>query len=128
MSFSRFPIGAAVAAAVLMATSPMALAQAANPQEAPSAAPQVTNEQLETYAVAALEVHKINQNYQPLISQAGSPEEQKDLYDKATQEMTEAIRNNGLSVEQYNQITTAVQSNPELSDQVQGFIDQNQNQ
>ena len=125
MTSSRFPIGAAIAAAVLMAASPMALAQTANPEQAPSAAPQVTNEQLETFAVAALEVHKINQNYQPMIDQAESQEEQKSLYDKATQEMTEVIRDKGMSVEQYNQMTAAVQSNPELSKQIEGYIEQN---
>jgi hypothetical protein len=69
-------------------------------------------------------VHKINQNYQPMIDQAEPQEEQKSLYDKATQEMTEVIRDEGMSVEQYNQMTAAVQSNPELSKQIEGYIEQ----
>ena len=106
--------------------APMALAQTVDMEPPPRAAPQVTDQQLETYAVAALEVAKINQTYQPKISQAESPEEQKNLYDKATQEMTQAIRENGMSVEQYNQLTTMVQSNPDLSTKLQGYIEKEQ--
>lgn len=105
---------------------PMALAQTADVEPPSRAAPQVTDQQLETYAVAALEVQKINQAYQPKISQAESPEEQKILYDKATQEMTQAIRENGMSVEQYNQLTTAVQSNPDLSAKLQSYMEKKQ--
>lgn len=106
--------------------SPVALAQTADVEPPSRAAPQVTDQQLETFAVAALEVQKINQTYQPKISQAESPEDQKVLYDKATQEMTQAIRDSGMSVEQYNKLTTVVQSDPELSQRLQSHIEKNQ--
>ena len=126
MTYFRFPRGVAVVAVAMTFASPMALAQTADVEPPSRAASQVTDQQLETYAVAALEVQKINQTYQPKISQAESPEEQKILYDKATQEMTQAIRENGMSIEQYNQLTTVVQSNPDLSTKLQSYIEKKQ--
>jgi len=125
MTSFRYSIATTLAAVALMAlASPPAYAQAAD-AEPPAAAPQITDQQLQSYAVAALQVEKVNKTYQPMINKAPTREEQKTLYDKAAQEMVEVIRNSGLSVEQYNQITTLVQSNPELSKQVQGYMDKN---
>ena len=126
MTCFRFSRGVAVVALAMTFASPVALAQTSDVEPPSQAAPQVTDQQLEVYAVAALEVQKINQTYQPKISQAESPEDQKVLYDKATQEMTQAIRDSGMSVEQYNQLTTMVQSNPDLSTKLQGYIEKSQ--
>ena len=124
MTSFRYFIAAALAAVALMAlASQPAYAQDAEPPA--RAAPQITDQQLQNYAVAALEVDKVNKTYQPLINKAPTREEQKTLYDKATQEMAEVIQNSGLSVEQYNQITTLVQSNPEISNEVQGYMEKN---
>ena len=126
MTSFRYTITTALAAVALMAlASPPAYAQAADAEPPARATPQITDQQLQSYAVAALEVEKVNKTYQPMINKAPTREEQKTLYDKAAQEMVEVIRNSGLSVEQYNQITTLVQSNPELSKQVQGYMDKN---
>lgn len=126
MTCFRFPRGVAAVAVAMTFASPMALAQTADVEPPSRAAPQVTDQQLETFAVAALEVQKINQTYQPKISQAESPEDQKVLYEQATQEMTQAIRDSGMSVEQYNQLTTVVQADPELSQRLQSHIEKNQ--
>lgn len=124
MTSFRFSLSAAIAALVITFASPTAFAQTPDPEQPAQAAPQITDQQLETYAVAALEVQKINRTYRPMINKAGADEKQKIL-DKATQEMAEAIRDNGLSVEQYNQITTLVQSNPDLSKEVRRYMEEN---
>ena len=82
----------AVMAVAMTFAAPMALAQTADVEAPSQAAPQVTDQQLEMYAVAALEVQKINQTYQPKINKAPTREDQEVLYDEATQEMTDAIR------------------------------------
>lgn len=102
--------------------SPIALAQTADTEPPSRATPQVTDQQLERYAVAALEVQKINRTYQPKINKAPTREDQEALYDKATREMTQAIRDSGMSVEQYNQLTTVVQSSPDLSSKLQHYM------
>ena len=125
MTSFRYSIATTLAAVALMAlASPPAYAQAAD-AEPPAAAPQITDQQLQSYAVVTLEVEKVNKTYQPMINKAPTREEQKTLYDKATQEIVEAIRNSGLSFEQYNQIATLVQSNPEISNEVQEYIEKN---
>lgn len=126
MTCFRFPMGVAAVAVAMTFASPIALAQTADVEQPSRAAPQVTDQQLETYAVAALEVYKINETYQPKINEAPTREDQKVLYDEATQAMTDAIRDSGMSVEQYNQLTTMVQSNPDLSAKLQGYMEKNQ--
>ena len=126
MTSFRYTITTALAAVALMAlASPPAYAQAADAEPPARATPQITDQQLQSYAVVTLEVEKVNKTYQPMINKAPTREEQKTLYDKATQEIVEAIRNSGLSFEQYNQIATLVQSNPEISNEVQEYIEKN---
>jgi len=126
MTSFQYSIATTLATVALMAlASPPANAQTAGAEQPAQAAPQITDQQIQSYAVAALEVEKINQTYQPKINKAPTREEQKVLYDDATQEMVKVIRNSGLSVEQYNQITTLIQSNPELSKEVQGYMEKN---
>lgn len=74
---------------------------------------------LESYAAAAQEVQQISQTYLPEIQSAKSPQDQQTIRDEATQKMVEAIEQEGLSVQQYNQITSAVRVDPDTAAKVE---------
>lgn len=142
MTSARIPLFAATIAFAL-AASPYALAQTPEAQEqqpppaqgAPAeqpqqpsvqTAPDLSQEELKTYAVAALEVQKVNQSYQPAIQEAESNEEKKAIFDKAMEQMVGIVRDKGLTVEKYNQITAVMEANPEVAQQVQGYMTEGQ--
>ncbi len=123
MTSVRFPLFAALTTVFMVAGSSLAAAQAAGTQQQPTEAkPNLTQHDLKTYAVAALEVKKISETYQPQLQAAKSPDEQKAVQQEAMQKMAEAVQNNGLSVQKYNQITDTMQSSPEVAKQVEGYL------
>ena len=92
--------------------------------EAPAAqAPQADDAKLKSFAVAFLEVAKVNQSYQPQIEQAGSPEDQQRLRQEAGEKMVEAVNEaDGITVDEYNVIIQAAQTDPELAQRINGHI------
>jgi hypothetical protein len=123
MTSVRFPLIAALTFALIVTGSSLAAAQAAGTQEQPAeAAPSPTQRDLKTYAVARLEVLKVSKSYRPQIEAAKSPDEAKAVQQEAMQEMVKVVQNNGLSDEKYNEITGTMQNNPEVAQQVEGYI------
>jgi len=104
----------------------VAQAQDATPEvqlEAPAAAPQVDDEKLRSFAVAFLEVAKVNQTYQPQIEAAGTQEEQQRLQEEAGGQMIEAVaQSDGITVDEYNTIIQAAQTDPDLAQRINGHI------
>lgn len=129
---------AVVAIALGMMTAPVAVsaqgAQGYQQQTPPAAgqgqetaAPDFSGNDLESYATAFLEVRDISQKYQGEMQSAESPEDQQAIQQKAVEEMSEAVRETGLSVEKYNQITEASRTDPELQQEVMDKIAEVQN-
>lgn len=87
------------------------------------AAPELSDEKLKSFAVAFLEVSKINQTYQPQIQAAGSPEDEQRIRQQAGADMIQAVDSSqGISVEEYNMIIQAAQVDPELAQRINGHI------
>lgn len=103
-----------------------AVAQDAAPapqMEAPAAAPAMDDEKLKSFAVAFLEVTKVTQSYQPQIESAGSDEDRQRLQQQAGEEMVEAVNDaQGISVDEYNMIIQAAQTDPELAQKINTHI------
>lgn len=99
-------------------------AEAAPQQEAPAAAaPAMDETKLKSFAVAFLEVTKVTESYKPQIEAAGTTEDQQRLQQEAGEKMVEAVNNaDGISVEEYNTIIQAAQTNPDLAQQINGHI------
>jgi hypothetical protein len=76
--------------------------------------------------VAALEIRRISQSYQPALQAAESEADQQAVQQEAVQKMTETLREKGISVEEYNRITSAAQSDPGIASQVQQYMNQAQ--
>lgn len=94
--------------------------------ETPAAqAPALDDAKLQSFAVAFLEVAKVSQTYQPQIEAAGSTEDQQRLQQEATEKMVEAVNaSEGITVEEYNTIIQAAQTDPELAQRINTHITQ----
>lgn len=113
-------------ALALGATVGVASAQEAAPEaqmEAPAATAPVDDEKLRSFAVAFLEVAKVNQVYQPQIEAAESPDEQQRLQESAGAQMLEAVNaQDGITVDEYNVIIQQAQADPDLAQRINGHI------
>jgi len=117
---SRF-LAIAVCAAMSIAVAPLSFAQG-TPSETVKPAPSYSEAELKSFAVAALEVQRINDAYLPKLKTASTPEEQKQVEKVATDEMVKAVEKEGMSVDKYKQIMNHAQSNPEIADKVMKHI------
>jgi hypothetical protein len=104
-----------------------ALAQAPAPEpgpqlQQPQAQEQVTEDELRTFAVAALQVQQITQQYVPQSEAAGTPEEQEALRQQALEQAAAAVEETGLQVADYNRISMAVQQDEAIAQQVAEYM------
>jgi GTP1/Obg family GTP-binding protein len=117
---SRF-LATTICAALSIGGTPLAFAQS-NPSEILRSAPSYSDAELKSFAVAALEVQRINDAYLPKLKTASTPEEQKQVEKVATDEMVKAVEKEGMSVDKYKEIMNHAQSNPEIADKVMKHI------
>jgi hypothetical protein len=115
-------LAVAIAAAGIGAAA--AVAQETAPEAVPAPSQQEFEEpKLRSFAVAFLEVSKVNQEYQPQLQAATDPQEQKRIRDEAGGKMVEAVENtDGISVEEYSQIIAQAQTDPELAQQINTLV------
>jgi hypothetical protein len=118
--FLMMSLCAALAAAWASAAAAQTTAPG-TPRPAPQAqqpAPNYSEDELKTFAVAALEVLRINDLYLPKLKMAATPEEQQQVEKTATDEMVKAVQKQGLTVDKYKEIMTHAEANPEIADRV----------
>ena len=102
-----------------LAAAPAAMAQSAAQQQAA-----ISDTDLKTFAVAAKDVQKINQDYVPAYQAAQTDEQRAAIQQEAMGKMAQAVKDKGLSVEKYNQIVSAAQADPEVARQVDSYAQQ----
>jgi hypothetical protein len=81
----------------------------------PPPPPAFSQQQLEAFAAAALQVREIRARWQPRIQGAESAENAQEFRTQGTAEMLSALEARGLTVETFNAIATAARNNPELA-------------
>lgn len=85
----------------------------------------VSEQEIRTYAAAVTEVRELSAEWQQRIQQdAKSDQDLQQMRRQANQEMVQAIRDEGLSVEDYNRITQISAENPEISKKIVGHLTQ----
>jgi hypothetical protein len=84
------------------------------PSEPSSAA--YSDQELRSFAVAVLEVERIKSSYAPKLAQ--NLREQAQLKQAASLELLLALKQQGMSVDKYQEMLAQVQSNPDLADKV----------
>lgn len=82
----------------------------------------ITDEQINAFARAQNQAAQIQLKYNDMLVAAEDDMQRQNIAQKANDEMVEAIQAEGLSVEQYNNILTEVQGDPELMERVSNAI------
>lgn len=90
-------------------------------QGAPAAQTDVSDDKLQTYAEAEQKVQEIRDEFQQQMPEAETPEDAQALQQEAQQEMVSAVEDAGLTVEEYNQLASLMQTNPELRERMESL-------
>jgi hypothetical protein len=93
--------------ALLLAGSPAA-AQQASPQDT-----EISDAQLDQAAQAYMEITKIGESFREEIQTAEDEDERYQLQNRANNEMKQAVQDEGLEVQEYNEIIQGVQNDHE---------------
>ena len=113
----RLTAAALATAGLALAAVPAVAGQPAGIQLAQ--AQQFSDEKIESFAVAALEVSRIRDDYVARIQQAESEEQRQQLAEQATTEMVEAVESApGITTEEYNAIIQAASEDQALSQRI----------
>lgn len=120
----RLPAAALAALGLALGAAAYAPATAGQPAGVQLAQAQTySDEKLQSFAMAALNVQQIRQDYTAQIQQAETEDERQQLAEAATQEMVDAVESEpGISVEEYNEIIQASADNPELTDRINQYM------
>jgi len=74
----------------------------------------ITDAQLREFATARASVEQIQMKYQDQAQNVTSEEQMQELQAKANAEMVDAVEQTNLSVEQYNQIASMIQTDQDM--------------
>ncbi|MDP1643452.1 MAG: DUF4168 domain-containing protein [Phenylobacterium sp.] len=108
-SAAVFALGATAAQAQQTAPAP-----APQQQAAPQAAGEITDEKVNSFALAMNQVSSLNQKYGAEIQAAPEGPARTEVQQKAAAEMSQAVEQAGLTPQEYNQIAQAAQNDAEL--------------
>jgi hypothetical protein len=118
----------AAAALSLMFLSNPASAQQAAPEKQPAQQGQtgsqgapaaVSDQKVEAFAVAYLQVDKVRQEYSAKIGATQDTAAKQQLQTEASKQMVQAVEASPISLDEYNSILTAAQNDPALVKRVQ---------
>jgi len=77
---------------------------------------------LNSFVVAAIKVHRINNAYSRKMEEAKSDEEKQQLEQTAGGEMVKAVKSEGLTVDTYQDIASRLKTDTDLAARVQQKI------
>jgi hypothetical protein len=103
-----------IAAAILAIAAPQAIAQDQPKTQPPMAAPAFSQQQIESFADAAVEMQRIQSELDTKGREAGNAEEIMRLQQQAQADASQAVEQNGLSVDEYTAIAQAANRDPKL--------------
>jgi Domain of unknown function (DUF4168) len=107
----------------------LALSLVLLPTGAPRADEQYNQAKLESFVTAALAVNQLVQQWTPRIQGAQNETEAAQLREQANGELVAAIQHsNGISVDEYRQISEAAQGDPALMTRITQIFDNMQPQ
>ena len=112
-----------LAAAILTAgcylSTPTLNVSAQSPPPGPStSAPDLSDQKLSAVAAALERVASLQRDYRQRIAEAEAPAEKERLVEEANNELTKAVTEQGLSVEEYESILGVAQDNPEIRNKI----------
>ena len=126
MTIRHMPVAALTAAALslIVISSPAFAQSAAEPQgtqpmqgTAPAA---ISDQKIEAFAVAYLQVDKVRQDYAAKIGAEKDAVNKQKLQNEANKQMINAVEKSpDMSLDEYKTIITAAQTNPDVAKKVQ---------
>lgn len=114
-----------IAAAAISFGLAAPISHAQSTQAAPAASPEVIQpspKQLDQYAEVAQQVAMVAADYQPKLENAKDDATRQKLMREADDKMVSSVKSGGLSVEEYNGISMAIQQDQALQQQIQQRI------
>jgi hypothetical protein len=113
-------LSAVLAGALILALALPMPAQDSQPrqQQPPTQQFVPSQDQLESFASAALQVQQIRSKWQTRMQEADSAEKVQEFQVQAATEMASAVQERGLTVETYKAIATAARDNPEIASRI----------
>lgn len=82
----------------------------------------VPDDQLRKFVASAQEVAVVSQQYSKQLEGVQDRAEQQKVVEQANQEMSQIIQNNGLTIQEFNAISDAVDSDPALQQRAQQMV------
>lgn len=113
-------LGVSTATAAVPAMAADRIAQAGQPSQ------NFSDEQLKSYANAAVQVQQVNQSMDQARQSGSDPEEMQQMQQQAYADLERIIQSNGLTVEEYNAIGQMAQTDAETRDKVMTYFEQAQ--
>lgn len=86
-------------------------------QEAPDI--DVSDSEIEAFANAMVDVQELGQEWTEKMQETDDQEELSSMQEEAQEEMISAIESHDMTVEEYNEIATAAQQDPELAQKIE---------
>lgn len=101
-----------------------AMAQQAQSPNTPAAAPAAnfSDAQLEKFVSASQQVAMISKEYTPKLQASSNEESRNKVFKEADEKMVKAVHAEGMTVDQFNGMNQAIQTNPQLVQRVQKFV------
>ncbi|WP_313089004.1 DUF4168 domain-containing protein [Pseudomonas sp.] len=120
-------VSASLLALFMAAGASQVSAQQANQAPATQPAPamqaaDISDKKLEKFADSLGEIMEIRQDFTAKLEKTGDPAEAQQLQQTANEKMMNTVKNNDLSIEEYNAINQAVQNDPQLRNKVISMI------
>jgi uncharacterized protein DUF4168 len=108
-------LAAAVVAVGCSLSIPTANSLAQSPTPGPStSAPDLSDQKLDAAAAALQRVVTLQNNYRQRLAQAEEPAQKERIVAEANDELTKAVTEQGLSVEEYASILNVARDDPEV--------------
>ena len=86
----------------------------------------VSEAELDRVAGAYIEITNIRESFQESLAEVTDPEEAQLMQEQAGEAMVEAVQDNGLDVQKYNQIMEAAQVDEQLREKLMSRLEQMQ--
>lgn len=128
MQRTKALLSAAILAAGLTVAPAMAQS-AATPSETPQqpqAAVQPSEAQLQKFAGASQKVALVADEYRPRVQAASNDASREQLLKEADEKMVRAVNADGMTVDEFNGISQAIQQDPQLQQRVMAMVQQRQ--
>lgn len=81
----------------------------------------ISQQELQTFASAAVEVQRISDDYQLKFAASNTPQEREKIQREATDKMTQAVTDKGMTVDQYNDVARTAQTDAQVAEQINEY-------